>query len=128
MKTAEGGSPTVLIIDDDEPVRISLKLHFEDCGFRVLAVETAEGALELLEEEDVDAAVVDLRLPGLDGIEFIRRASLFRPHLKCVVFTGSPAASVPKEIMEMSTVSGKLFLKPILDLSIITDEVRRMID
>lgn len=116
----------ILIIDDDESVRISLKLHFEDCGFEVFAVESAEEALKILGLEQVDSAIVDLRLPSMDGVEFIRHAAIVQPGMKCIIFTGSPAASIPKEILEMASVSEKLFFKPVMDLSVISDEVLRI--
>jgi DNA-binding response OmpR family regulator len=66
---------SVLIIDDDESIRVSLQFHFEDCGFKTHSVETAEEALDLMKKTSVDSVIVDLRLPGIDGIEFIKQAS-----------------------------------------------------
>ncbi len=119
---------SVLIIDDDESVRLSLKFHFDDFGFRTYSVQTAEEALDLMEIKRMDSVIVDLRLPGMDGEEFIRQASKRWSDVKYIIYTGSPASSIPDEIMSISTVSPKLFHKPISDLSELTDEVIRITD
>ena len=118
---------SIIIIDDDESVRLSLKLHFDDCGFQTCSVETAEEALDLLKKSQVDAVIVDLRLPGMDGIEFIKQASKKWSDVRYVIYTGSPIASIPNEILSISSVSSKLFFKPIGNLFELSDEVNRLI-
>ncbi len=118
---------SIIIIDDDESVRVSLRFHFDDCGFQTRSVETAEEALDLMNKSQVDAVIVDLRLPGMDGIEFIRQASKKWSDVRYVIYTGSPIASIPNEILSISSVSSKLFFKPIGNLFELSDEVNRLI-
>ncbi len=118
---------SILIIDDDESVRVSLKFHFDDCGFKTHSVETAEEALDLMKKSQVDAVIVDLRLPGMDGIDFIKQASKKWSDVRYVIYTGSPIASIPNEILSISSVSSKLFFKPIGNLFELSDEVNRLI-
>ena len=118
---------SILIIDDDESVRVSLQFHFDDCGFETHSVETAEEALDLMKNSQVDSVIVDLRLPGINGIEFIRQASKKWPDVKYIIYTGSPIASVPDEILSLNSVSSKLFFKPIGNLFELSDEVNRLI-
>lgn len=63
----------IFVIEDDENIRNLVKIALEGYGFRVFVFETAEEALELLEEEKPDLAVFDLMLPGMDGLTAIRR-------------------------------------------------------
>lgn len=63
----------ILLIDDDEWIRDSLCLFFESEGCRLLALETAEEALEELKNLSYDLIIVDYKLPGMDGLEFLRR-------------------------------------------------------
>jgi len=126
-KTDSNKQLCVLIIDDDEAVRLSLKFHFDDCGFITQSVQTAEEALNLMENTKVDAAIVDLRLPGINGIEFIRLAADKWPDVMYVIYTGSPAANIPDEILSTISVSPKMFFKPLSDLSELSDEVIRII-
>ena len=62
----------LLLIDDDEWVRESLKLYFESEGCRIIALETAEEGLDVTARRHFDIIIVDYRLPGMDGLEFVR--------------------------------------------------------
>ena len=117
----------ILALDDDLQVRDSLVHHLEDADFDVLEADSAESALELLKIETVSLAIVDLRLPGMDGIEFIKEARDRFPGLKFIIYTGSLNFHVPSDIGPPEIVSGTLFQKPLLDLDEMTDEIMRML-
>ena len=65
----------ILIVEDHERTRFGLKTAFEGCDYveNIYEAESAEIALELLEENAVDLIVMDLGLPGMDGIEATKR-------------------------------------------------------
>jgi len=63
----------ILIIDDDEWIRDSLRIFFEAEGCHVVVLETAEEGLVELKYQAYDLVIVDYKLPGLDGIEFLKR-------------------------------------------------------
>lgn len=63
----------IFIIDDDVWIRDSLRTFFETEGCRVLALETAEEGLSAVKDQTFDVIIVDYRLPGLDGLEFLKR-------------------------------------------------------
>jgi len=63
----------ILIIDDDEWIRDSLRIFFETEGCHVVVLETAEEGLAELKYQNFDLIIVDYKLPGLDGIEFLKR-------------------------------------------------------
>jgi DNA-binding NtrC family response regulator len=63
----------ILLIDDDEWIRGSLQLFFETEGCQVIALETAEEGLAALREDTYDIIIVDYKLPGQDGIEFLKQ-------------------------------------------------------
>ena len=68
----DGGVAHLLLVEDDDGIRLSLQLALEDEGHRVTAVPTAEAGLARLAEEPADAVLVDLTLPGMDGYDLIR--------------------------------------------------------
>jgi CheY-like chemotaxis protein len=61
----------LLLVDDDEWVRDSLRLFFESEGCKIVAMETAEEGLAFTADQHFDIIIVDYRLPGMDGLEFI---------------------------------------------------------
>ena len=62
----------VLLIDDDEWIRDSLRLFFETEGCQLIALETAEEGLVALSQDTYDIIIVDYKLPGQDGIKFLK--------------------------------------------------------
>lgn len=64
--------PTVLIIDDERNTREGLQKFFHQ-KYRILLAESAERGLQILGENSVDIVLVDLRMPGMDGLTFIRQ-------------------------------------------------------
>ncbi|MGD9226914.1 MAG: response regulator [Desulfobacterales bacterium] len=69
----------ILLIDDDEWIRDSLSIFFEAEGCRVLAFETAEEGLAALKDQTFDLIIVDYKLPGMDGVAFLRRIHNTQP-------------------------------------------------
>ena len=63
----------ILLIDDDEWIRDSLRIFFEAEGCQLMAFETAEEGLAELKDQTYDLIIVDYKLPGLDGLEFLKR-------------------------------------------------------
>jgi len=84
--TTLGGS--VLVVDDDALFRAALVRYLESEGFSVVAEGDPSAALERLEQRSFDLFVTDLRMPGMDGISFIRRVRARDPEAVCIVATG----------------------------------------
>lgn len=82
----------ICLIDDDPAVRDALALGLRDQGFEVLVAGDAAAGLRALAEHDVDAAVTDLTLPGVDGTQLIAVARARWPHLPIVAISGAAAA------------------------------------
>lgn len=66
-------SGTVLVVDDEVDLLFTIALSLELNGYKVLKAASGEEALEVVEAERPDAIVLDLRLPGIDGWEVLRR-------------------------------------------------------
>jgi DNA-binding NtrC family response regulator len=64
---------SILIVDDEESVRDSLFNWFIDDGYRVECAENAKQALSLLDEQEFDIVLADIKMPGMDGMEMHRR-------------------------------------------------------
>ena len=66
-------SPAILIIDDESAIRAALSGILEDEGFQSLTAASAEEGLALLARRDIDLILLDIWLPGMDGIEALKR-------------------------------------------------------
>jgi two-component system alkaline phosphatase synthesis response regulator PhoP len=66
-------SAKILIVDDEADLVQAFKRRFEDAGFQALTAGSATEALDLLQRRHVDVILADFLMPGLDGIEMIRR-------------------------------------------------------
>src|SRR5438067_12661178 len=64
---------TVLIVDDDSALREGLTEALIDLGYRPIAAADGREALDLAAHERIDAVLLDLRIPGMDGLEILRR-------------------------------------------------------
>jgi len=118
---------TILILDDEQTVRESFADYFEDRLWRPVQAESAEEALKMLENETPIAAVVDVRLPGMDGNDFIREVCRRNIRMASVICTGSPEYTVPNDLVALSCVSNHLFKKPITDLADLEKDILRVI-
>lgn len=115
----------LLIVEDEEMLRNSLRDHFEDEGFEVHAAASGEDGLALLQDIEVDLCLADMRLPGMDGNEFILAAHARDPRLAFLVHTGSVDYALPRALREIGLHREHVFQKPILDMGILTEAVRQ---
>ncbi len=76
-----------LLVDDDELIRDAFSLAFMNKGCFLKVTETAEEGLRALEEESFDIIISDLKLPGIDGLEFFRHATVSQPNTVKVLIT-----------------------------------------
>ncbi len=118
----------LLIIDDDDKLRFNLSLFFDDEGFDCTAVDSAEKALNLIEKCKFGVAIVDLRLPGMNGEEFVIRASKIAPEMSCLFYTGSNEYVLTEELRKVGLTNGDIFLKPIGDMNIILKRIKEKLE
>jgi FixJ family two-component response regulator len=79
---------TLLLVDDEENVVASLKRLFRREGYRLLIALSAAEGLQRLAESEVDVIVSDQRMPGMTGVEFLRRAKELYPDTVRLVLSG----------------------------------------
>jgi DNA-binding NtrC family response regulator len=77
----------ILIVEDDEIFLRPLQRSVEVAGYEVLLAPSGEDAIDLLKREDVDVVLTDKRLPGMDGVEVVRRVKAEHPDLAVVIMT-----------------------------------------
>jgi len=121
-------SRKILLLDDDPQVRFNLKLFFEDEGFQCDAFENSESALCALKEYCYDVAIVDIRLPGMNGEDFISASFLIAPQMKYIIHTGSTQYRLPDKIITPGIPISGIFNKPVPDMNIITEKINKLFE
>lgn len=118
----------VLIIDDEPMLRRSIADFLSDEDrYEILQAGDGESALDLLLHSTVDICLVDLRLPGINGIEFILRAQQAHPALRFLIHTGSPEEQLPRATLQgVKGFRGALF-KPLTNLMELIHAIDRAI-
>jgi DNA-binding NtrC family response regulator len=102
--------PSVLIVEDEAKMRRLLELNLEDDGFTTISAGDAETGLKLLRENPIDLVVTDLKLPGMDGLEFLQIAKRHNAALPVVVMTAF--GSVETAVEAMKAGASDYVLKP----------------
>ena len=92
--------PQVLVIDDEMGPRESLRMLLKP-AYQVHTAESVEKGLQLLSEKKPDAIVMDIRMPGMTGIEGLRRIRQIDPHLSVIMLTGFGALETAKEALRL---------------------------
>ena len=114
-------NPTILILDDEELIRSSLRDYFEDLGWNVVTAESAEAAELIIETRHVDYATVDLRLGGRNGADFALGAKRKFPSMKILLFTGSFNYVLSEEMTSAGFSQKNMLGKPIGSIGLIRD-------
>jgi two-component system sensor histidine kinase ChiS len=111
---------TALIVDDEPDFIESLEWQLKKRGYEVFSAASGDAALDILRSEGVDILVADIRMPGMDGIELIRRAEGLDPDLQSIVITGHGGVDTAIEAMRLGAIN--YLRKPVgmeeLDISI----------
>jgi DNA-binding response OmpR family regulator len=94
----------VLIVEDETIMRESLRDWLKDGGYEVETAKEGEEALEKIGKEEFSVAVLDLRLPGKDGLEVLKEATVKDPKIKGIVITAYPSVETAVEAMKIGAV------------------------
>jgi two-component system, sensor histidine kinase and response regulator len=97
---ANADLPQVLVIDDEMGPRESLRMLLKP-SYQVHTADSVEIGLQLLNEKKPDAIVLDIRMPGVTGIEGLRRIRQIDPHLSVIMLTGFGALETAKEAVRL---------------------------
>ena len=100
----------VLVVDDEANVRSALVRSLTLLGYRASEASSGDQALEILQGSPYEAMVLDLRMPGMDGIEVMQRARQLWPDLAVIILTGH--ATLETAISAVKSHAADYLLKP----------------
>ena len=81
---------SILVVDDDAEVRKTLSSILSNEGYLVETVENGKKAIRVSEESRFDMALIDIKLPDMEGTELLRRLKEKQPHMVKIIITGFP--------------------------------------
>ncbi|HUE40807.1 MAG TPA: response regulator, partial [Chthoniobacterales bacterium] len=92
--------PQILVIDDEMGPRESLRMLLKP-NYQVHTADCVEAGIKLLKEKNPDTIVMDIRMPGVSGIEGLRQIREIDPHLSVIMLTGFGALDTAKEALRL---------------------------
>src|SRR5262249_12902943 len=115
----------VYVVDDDTEIRESLKSLFESVGLHVMTFDSADSFLQRNHPELPSCMVLDVRLPGLSGLEFQSRLTQDGVDLPIIFMTGH--GDIPMTVQAMKSGAVEFLTKPCRD-QVLLDAVRNAIE
>lgn len=115
-------NPTVLLVDDEKEVRRVLTDTIGEAGFEVRAAVSGLQAIEMLDDWSPDLMVIDLKMPGISGIEFAQRARERLPDSELIILTGFGDM---KSVVEAMRLGAYDYMSKPVDLDRLLQTLRR---
>ena len=118
--------PSSVLVVDDEPVVLQLFSRvLSEKGLRTRTASSAEEALKLLEQGGIACVLADKNMPGMDGIEMLRRVREAQPHCAFIVMTGYASTESAIEALRLGAVD--YLEKPFEDLDLVAQRIEEAI-
>jgi DNA-binding NtrC family response regulator len=118
----------ILIVDDERGYREELSEYLESCGFEVLVAKSPSAALKIFASRRIDIAILDLRLPEMDGISLMEQLLSADPGMAVIIISGH--GDMDSVIRAMHQGAADFFQKPfnLTDIRISIERTKRYIE
>ncbi len=110
----------VLLVDDEEEFCNTLSERLETRGLKVNAALSGEEAIKRVEDQNFDAIILDLAMPGIDGLETLKRIKEKRPDLEIIMLTGHGTVKSGIEAMKLGAED---FLEKPVDMKVLMEKI-----
>lgn len=112
----------VLLIDDEKEFVEGLAERMELRGMKVTACTNPQEALDKVDSEAFDAIVLDLQMPGIDGIEALKHIKKARPEMQVILLSGHATVEKGIEAMKLGAMD---FVEKPADINVLTDKIKK---
>jgi DNA-binding NtrC family response regulator len=110
----------ILLVDDEEEFIDLMSQRLETRGLKVVTVQCGEEAVGIVADQSFDVAVVDLAMPGIDGIETLKQIKRERPDIEVIMLTGQATVQSGIEAMKHGAID---FLEKPVDLNVLMEKI-----
>lgn len=115
----------ILIVDDEERIVQSIAGVLGDEGFRVAIAKSGEDAIGIFKEEEPDVTLLDIWMPGMDGIEVLKRLKWIAPECQVIMISGHATISTAMAAVKLGAFD---FIEKPLSLDVLLMTIRRALD
>jgi len=105
----------LLLIDDEEPIRVALARSLRSDGYEVVTAENGEKGIEVFKKERPTIVLTDIKMPGMDGIEVLKRIKEISPRTEVIVITGTLYEDMDVTIQSLQLDASDFITEPITD-------------
>ena len=117
----------LLVVDDEDMIRINLEAYLEDEGHEILLASTGEDAIEIAKSnQGIDLAIVDVRLPGIDGSDLILKLIEILPDMKYILHTGSSEYVLPQDLIDKGITEEQIIFKPLIKMQTLLEMIDKL--
>lgn len=95
---------SILIVDDEKNILLTVSQALSSLDCEISTAASGEDALGVVEEKEISLMLLDLRLPGIDGMEVLRKVAALRPEVKVIILTAYGAVENAVEAMKLGAV------------------------
>lgn len=112
---------TVLLAEDNEPLRRLVSSELRGAGYQVVDVSNGESALKIIKEKSIDLMITDVVMPGINGIELLKRARELNPDIPAIITTGH---GTPKTVIDAFKLQACDFLSKPFSIADLMEAIR----
>jgi DNA-binding NtrC family response regulator len=112
----------ILLVDDEKDFLTVMSERMTARGMEVTTADSAQQALQEVESGSYDAIVLDLKMPGMDGIETLKAIKVRNPTLQVILLTGHATIEKGIEAMKLGAMD---FVEKPADLNVLTDKIKK---
>ncbi len=91
----------ILIVDDEPDICSTFSDYFSNCGYTVMKAETGEEAIDIVSHNDINLAIVDMKMPNIDGLEVLKKVKELKDDTIVIVLTAQGGLKTARTAIQM---------------------------